>query len=95
MAHDLLRVLFLCQNDYGYYMYYHMHVLAKHPLFQRNSTYDVEPQQSADMTVSVYLQHWKHYIHMQLLHGIFISDCYHLLQLIACLAPLFCEFIGC
>jgi hypothetical protein len=46
------------------------------------------------MTVGTYLQRWMHYVHIQLLHGIFVSDRYYLLQLVGNLSPMFRDSIG-
>jgi hypothetical protein len=46
------------------------------------------------MTVGVYLQRWMHYVHVQLLHGIFVSDRYYLLQLVGNLSPTFRDSLG-
>jgi hypothetical protein len=76
-------------------MYYQMHVLAHHPLLMSYPSQDAEPRQQADMTVSAYIQRWLHFIHIQLLHGIFVSNrYYYLLQLVANLYPSFRDSLG-
>jgi hypothetical protein len=94
MSHASIRDILLTQDDCGYTMYYAMHILAQHPLLMSYPGQDVEPTQSADMTVGTYLQRWNHYVHVQLLHGIFISDRYFLLQLVAGMSPRVRDTIG-
>jgi hypothetical protein len=94
LSHPSVRAVLQSQDDDGYLMYYQMHVLANHPLLLSYPSQDVEPRQSADMTIGVYLQRWLHYVHIQLLHGVFVSDRYYLLQLVANLYPSFRDSLG-
>jgi hypothetical protein len=94
MSHESIKDVLMSQDDDGYLMYYQMHVLASHPRLLSFPSQDVEPRQSSDMTVGVYLQRWLHYVHIQLLHGIFVSDRYFLLQLIANMSPTLRDTVG-
>jgi hypothetical protein len=94
MSHASIKDILMSQDEDGYLMYYQMHLLAHHPLLLSFPSQDVEPRQSADMTLGVYLQRWNHYVNIQLLHGIFVSDRYFLLQLIANLSPRLRDTIG-